>query len=175
MKKMNQILLATFLLGILLTGIGCGVAILEYSSFEYEGEKIIGQGQETTKTLECQIPTGKKAKKTLISNCQEQHMKLVEDKKVPKGMVYYDVSYNPDYVEPILSYESYEEDEPLDYEGQLHLWSNDQKDDFVIFMEEKDQILQDLKDHKVSSYKLETWKKVTIRVHPETIKYIKIM
>ena len=45
-------------------------------------------------------------------------------------------------------------------------------DDFAVFMENKDRILEELKQGKVSSYNMAYVRDVKIKVNPETVPYI---
>ena len=49
MSKFQKILLGVFCGGILLCGIGAGVAFTEFSSLTYGGEKLLGEGEFVTK------------------------------------------------------------------------------------------------------------------------------
>lgn len=52
MCRIQKILLGTFLAGVLISGIGTGTAIAEYSSFTYLGERVLGQDKMTTTSLD---------------------------------------------------------------------------------------------------------------------------
>ena len=52
MRRIQKILLGTFLGGVLLCGVGAGTALVEYSSFTYAGEKKIGWEDLETKNLD---------------------------------------------------------------------------------------------------------------------------
>lgn len=178
MKRMNIIMISIFLCGILLTGIGTGIAFGEYSSLEFGGEKIMGKEKEEEIVLEQEIPIGKKAKKTILHCYSDTKYTLEEKKSVPEGVVRCIVKGNPDYVVPSLDYIPYDslngyEEEGENYSGELHLNSNTTKGEFELFMECKDQILSDLKNHKISSYSYEPWESITIQINPKTMKYVK--
>ena len=170
MKNIKYILLGIFLGGIVLAGVGTGIAFWEYASFQYKGEQEIGEIEEQTKTLEYRIPSEKDKRKILIRQCMRTNQKVKEDKKVPEGMIQYEVTYNATYAEPYLVYDRFEGYE--DYRGVLNLNLNYKKSDFEIFMENKDQILKDLKEKKIASYKQTDIKKVVIKVNPKTRKQI---
>lgn len=168
MKKINYILAGIFFSGIILMGIGAGVAFWEYSSFEYQGERMLGQGEEKKKVLEYEIPKGKDKKKILLRECQEQKCTLIEDKKVPEGIIRYEVTYNPEYIEPMFYFNETDDE----YLGELFLSENRIKSEFEIFMENKDQILNDLKNKKIGTYDYEGIIKMKIRVNPKTMKKV---
>ena len=51
MRRIQKILAGVFFGGVLLCGIGAGVAFVEFSSFEYGGEKQIGSDVLVTEAL----------------------------------------------------------------------------------------------------------------------------
>lgn len=180
MKKMNinMIMAVIFLCGILLVGIGAGVAFGEYSALEYGGEKEIGIGERKEITLEQKIVTGKKAKKTILYNHYGDDYELKQDKKVPEGIVRYEITYDSKHVQPELQYTDYSEvgyndDETIkNFEGELFIVSHRTVNEMELFMELKDEALNDLKNGKISSYLYNPVEKVVVRVNPKTMKYI---
>lgn len=180
MKKMNMsmIMAVLFLCGILLVGIGTGVAFGEYSALEYGGEKEIGIGDRTEITLEREIAIGKKAKKTILYNHYGDDCELKEDKKVPEGIVRYEIIYDSKQVQPELQYRDYSEveyneDETIkDFEGELYIVSQRTVNEMELFMEMKDKVLIDLKSGKISSYLYNPVEKIVVRVNPKTMKYV---
>ncbi len=59
MRKSQIALVILFLTGILMGGMGAGIAVLEYTAFSYEGEVRIGEEYLVTKELELELPDGK--------------------------------------------------------------------------------------------------------------------
>lgn len=171
MKRINYILAGVFLVGIILMGVGAGIAFWEYSSFEYEGEQILGQKNEKKKVLEYKIPKEKRKKKILLRECQEKKCTLLEDNKVPENVIQYEVTYNAEYIDPVIYFTENAPDD--EYCGSVFLSENRIKGDFELWMENKDQILNDLKEKKVASYIYEGVTKTKIRVNPKTMKKIK--
>ena len=55
MRRYQKILLGTLCAGVLLGGIGTGISLVEFSSLEYAGERIVGEVRMETKTLEVEI------------------------------------------------------------------------------------------------------------------------
>ena len=149
-------------------GIGAGVAFWEYSSFQYEGERMLGQTETKTKVLEYEIPKGTGKKEILLRQCQEQEHTLIEDKKAPENVIQYEVTYNPEYIEPRL----YFSDGVEGYKGELYLSGNNMKGECEFLLENKDQILNDLKNKKIATYKYERITKVKIRINPKTMKKV---
>ena len=52
MRRIQKILAGVFFGGVLLCGIGAGVAFVEFSSFEYGGEKQIGSDVLVTEAFD---------------------------------------------------------------------------------------------------------------------------
>ena len=85
-------------------------------------------------------------------------------------------------VEPYLHYREYEEEEMTEKEqeemsdtkaediiiGELYLTYDYKGNEFELFMENKNKILEDLKQKSLSSYEIPHITEVTVRVNPGT-------
>lgn len=175
----NKLLLGIFLTGVLLFGIGTGIAFAEYSAFSYEGEVALGTEKNEVDTKEYIVPLSDK--KTRINNYTMKEMDVVEDKKLKDGQVRIEVISNPDYVQNYWNYEPYDDsflEEGYDpeyingYEGEIQIHLGRKMGEFELFMEYKDDILKDLKDKVVKSYYLDAVKSVTVKANAKTLKYL---
>lgn len=168
MRKIQKILIGTFLGGVLLTGVGTGVAMVEYSSLAYAGVKQIGEENLVTRELDFKLEEDME-KITLVRsywNGGKKDIKVEEDETVPVGVVRYAVTYNPETADAALEFEI---DGVNEGHGYLYLQTEYYGDDFAMFMESKDRILEELKEKKISSYHVAYITGVTIKVNPETI------
>lgn len=55
MRNVQKVLTGIFLSGILIGGVGTGIAMVEYSSLVYGGEKLIGEESLVTRNLDYQF------------------------------------------------------------------------------------------------------------------------
>lgn len=233
MRKLQKILLGTFLGGVLLGGIGTGVAFVEYSSITYAGEKKIGQSSVVTEDLDFSFDPGKGIVVVAPVWYDEGKISYVEtDKTVPENVVRYRVTYNEKTVIPGLHFSEYDEEEsqteePSEQEdrlaeenmgpgfddtdisdegegqigpdalenqnkddggrsnvidtskkktvrlqGEIRLSPN-YRDDFGLWMENKDEILRDLKQGRIASYRADHITDVKILVNPASADLIK--
>lgn len=105
MRKLHIALLSVFGIGVLLGGIGTGVAIGEYSSLEYKGLVTLGEENLVTKEFYYDFST-EEEESVLLSYCHwgdgRKDTLLVEDESVPAGTVRYLVTYNEEMVRPEL-------------------------------------------------------------------------
>lgn len=105
MRKLHIALLSVFGIGVLLGGIGTGVAIGEYSSLEYKGLVTLGEENLVTKEFYYDFST-EEEESVLLSYChwgdERKDTLLVEDESVPIGTVRYFVTYNEEMVRPEL-------------------------------------------------------------------------
>ncbi len=197
MRNVQKVLIGIFLSGVLLGGVGTGIAVAEFSSLNYGGRKTIGAENLVTKEMDFEIPTDGR---TVILGYRGYRGgwegNLVEDPSVPDGVVRYEVTYNERLIEPFLYYEEYEEeemaepDQDLDelqeeetrtdeekkepvYAGELYLSARYKGSDFELFMENKDRILEELKQKNLSSYEIAYLTEITVKVNPETRAYVK--
>lgn len=219
MRRLQKILLGTFLGGVLLGGIGTGVAFVEYSSITYAGEKKIGQDSVVKKELDFSFDPELGIVKVAPVWYDDGQVSYVEmDETVPEDTVRYQVTYNEKMVIPHLNFYEYdeteEEDDPIEenrgpgydetdildeedgleaddadsrlnvidapdtrkkkvqYQGELYLKSN-YRDDFGLWMENKDEILRDLKQGRIASYRADSITDVKILVNPASAEHIK--
>lgn len=171
MRRIQKILIGAFLGGVLLTGVGTGIALVEYSSLAYAGVKQIGEEKLVTRELDFKLEEGMERVRIVrnhwdMADCETD---IEEDETVPAGIVRYVVTYNPETVEVSLGFETDDEDKGYVY---LNLQRRYRGDEFAMFMESKDQVLEELKDRKVSSYHVAYVTGVTIKANPETMPYL---
>lgn len=176
----KKILLGVFLMGILLVGIGTGIAFGEYSSFSYVGETVIGQdGASEVETLECSISLGEKKTRILDYAMHDDSCSLVEDKTLKDGQVRIEVVYNPDYVVPHIDYtrndpSMYEDEYEYEdtYNGEICVYADRTMGEFEVFMKYKDKLLNDLKNKMIGSYYLDAIASVTVKANAKTLTYL---
>ena len=199
MGKIRMILASVFLGGVILGGIGAGIAIVEYSSLTYVGEKKIGE--ENLVTCEMDYTFTLENEQISIEDRDIWNTKIEEDETVPEGTIRYVVTYNEKTVKPTLrvweeqdyqeedlsennlepssekdsnTEENKEEDPPIKQLKQtaLELGVRYTYSDFALLMESKDQILEDLRQGRIASYDVMYISQVTIKVNPRTMPYI---
>ncbi len=185
MFKKNTVIkaaVAVFCAGVLLGGIGTGVAIAEYTSLEYTGEHILGEENMVTENLDVTV-TPEEGRKIRIMRFY--HVNGVHyDEEIPMDTIRYVVTYNPDYVNFWTDYETYEEKlekeadmtdgedtgtaarESGKYQGDVWLESYYSGNEFDLFMRSKDKILGELKQGQVGSYRMESVKSIEIWMNP---------
>lgn len=99
---------AVFCAGVLLGGIGTGVAIAEYTSLEYTGEHILGEEKMKTENLDVTVVPKEGKKIRIYRNYRVNGVRYGED--IPMDTIRYTVTYNPDMVSFWTNYEEYEEE-----------------------------------------------------------------
>lgn len=176
MRKLQKILIGTFLGSILLGGIGTGVAFVEYSSFAYAGEKQIGQGDLVTRELDFQFEP-EKGMIRIVHGIWEQNMMeggIEADESVPEGTVRYIITYNEKRAKPFLEFEESKEGEGKEHreQGYLLLRFSSIGNDLQVFMESKEEFLREFKEKKISHYDVAYVTGVAIKVHPSTLPYL---
>ena len=171
----KKILLGVFLAGILLMGIGAGVAFGEYSAFTYGGEVVLGTENTEVETMECVIAM--KEEKIIIANYTSKDVNLVEDKTLKDGQVRVEVIANPKYISSYMYFEKYDKKDGdtqyiSGYDGEIQIHTGRKIGDFELFMELKDDILHNLKNSVIKNYYLEAVKSVTVKANANTLKHL---
>ena len=166
LHRLKKILLGVFLCGVLLGGVGTGAAFVEYSSITYAGEKKIGGEAMVTKNFDFSLDTGKGIVKVVPVWYDGKQLSYLEpDASVPEGVIRYRVTYNTKTVTPYLEFS--------ENDGQGYLYLEEQyQDDFALWMENKDEILSDLKQGKVSSYRTDYITDVKVLVNPASEAFV---
>ncbi len=190
MRRMRVVLFTVFLTGVLLAGIGAGLTMVEWSSLEYGGTKLLGSEYLVTEDFDFTL---KDDGSTIIlgeSYYTNRYLDgIEEDPSVPEGIVRFQVTYNQAMVEPCLQYMPYDRTEETGEEpgnetgegpgknrrksapavdGVLRLMRSYYGDEFRLFMENKDEMLSDLKKGRLSSYEVADITGVRILVNPAT-------
>lgn len=105
MRKLHIALLSVFATGVLLGGIGTGIAFGEYSGLEYQGEVMLGEENLVT-TEFCYDFSMEDEKQVVLNYChwgdEAKNTLVVEDASVPAGTICYVVTYNEEMVRPKL-------------------------------------------------------------------------
>lgn len=218
MRRIQKIFIGIFLGGVLLGGIGTGIAFVEYSSIAYAGERKIGAEGLVTDDFDFSFEPEKGGILVVGRRYEDgQLLAVEEDEAVPEGVIRYQVTYNPKTVTPVLDFTENAADEDafadeaemqaqegsqprvqegsqphiqeaeesgketgvlpgtadtLNYQGELRLDSWYHGDDFAIWMENKDEILKDLKQGRIASYRVDYITEVRIKVNPKTMQYV---
>ncbi len=202
MRNIRMILAGIFLTGVLVSGVGVGIAIVEYSSFEYGGKKLLGEEYLATKDLDFAMEDdGVLVLSGSYYYSARSKEAIEEDPAVPEDVVRYRITYNTARMEPYLSYEAYardlgraesiadgqaptaatgetdapaasEEPEAAAYAGVLRLSFQYVGDEFSVLMENKDEILEDLKQKRVAEYEWASIEDIKILVNPKTMQRV---
>lgn len=161
MRKFTMITAAVFIAGVLLVGIGAGVCVEEYTTLEYSGEHIIGEEYIRTDVLEITVEP-EEGKNVVIGN--GYRLKGIEyDESVPAYTARYEITYNSRMTEPYLYYEDYHNEE---HPGVIFLNYHYKDSGFGILMENKDRIIEELKENKIGSYRIEDIVSVRVLINP---------
>lgn len=194
MRKVHIVLLTVFAAGVLLGGIGTGIAFGEYSSMGYGETVLLGEEDLVTGELIYEfepVPGEKIALNPNYWGNSDGKSILLEDANLPMGTICYDVTYNSKMTAPHLSYWETDNRESADVVGEqegdteedegteksvivgyLELRTNYIGGEFELVMKSKDRILSDLKQKKLNSYETVYITDVKIRLNPGMLEYV---
>lgn len=132
--KHRVALLGIMLSGALLVGIGAGISFWEYSSFHYLGEKVVGQEDVVTEAYR-------------VSRDPEKEFSI-------------ELSYNEKLLSPRIHKESQDDgDEKEEFLVEAYY-----RGDTGMIWEEKDELLENLKNKTFYSYKASDWEGITVKM-----------
>ena len=142
MRKVQKILLGIFLGGVLLGGIGTGVALVEYSSLAYGGERLIGEEGMVTREIDYTFVPGEE-RISIVSGYWIDGVEV--DDTVPEGIIRYEVTYNEKTVEPsVCSWEA--------SKAQQEAWEDEnQVTEYEVFQEDVQEAVMDAEETEVTN------------------------
>lgn len=183
MTRFHKITIAIFCGGILLSGIGAGVAFGEFSSLAYGGVENVGKPDIVTKEISKDIDPEQGV--WLLEGYWDTEPEVEVDESIPENTVLFRITYNKDMVEPRIE-ETVEDDEYYDNDADtwrqtrtpaLELrcyWQKTNESDFQNMMEAKDKVLAGLKRGELISVEgAPDIEKVEIRINPANEKDIR--
>lgn len=169
MSKKYKILIVIFCIGVLICGLGTGIAFMEFSSLTYGGKQMIGKTKMVTENVDVPFEPGEEPYLVWGQWGWEQ-TEIVTDSKVPEGTVRFQVTYNAEYVAP----HAYLNEEAKEFHFTCR-WTGDDEDEIGLLMEAKDLVLQNLKERKIISLDRIELEEVVVLVNPENEKDVRLV
>ena len=119
MRKIQKILLGSFLTGVLICGVGAGTAIGEYSSLTYLGERTLGEEKLVTENFDYTFDPELGAIRLHPSWYGGRETAGIEtDASVPENVIRYEITYLPETIEPELIFRPRNVEESLTEESE---------------------------------------------------------
>lgn len=146
MKKTTKVLWAVLCAGVLLMGAGTGMAFATYASFDYDSTSLNPEVNLETEKVKKRIPAEGPIEVCCYWGSAHSSMNVVCDKSVPKDEIRFVVKHDPAYTD--IQVDCYKEQEGVLFE----VYSIDLVDRFELFMEQKDVILEGLKNDVLIEY-----------------------
>lgn len=149
-------------LGVLLGGMGAGVAFGEFSGFTYR-KIAVKEGQLETENYTCSLDTAEGPFRVL-SYTDSAVRSLESDESVPVNTMEVSVVYNSQVCRPDIWTE----------EGNLiiDIYGTGSESELERLMEWKDGILEGIKERELRDYQVEWVRSVTCRVNPADLEKI---
>lgn len=161
MKRLRMLAGGMLCLGVLLGGIGLGIAFGEFSGFTYR--KISAEeGQFQTERYTCSLETEDGPFRIL--SYTDSTKSLEADETVPVNTMEVSVVYNSQVCQPDI----WSEDGKL----VIDIYDTNTKSDLERLMEWKDEVLEGLKEREFRDYQVEWVQSVTCRVNPADLEKI---
>ncbi len=168
MSKLHKILIGVFCAGVLLCGLGMGVAFTEFSRLTYGERQYIGKTDMRTENFDVTYEPGEEKQEVTGWFSGWGQTNVAADDSVPENTVRFKVTYNAERVMP----GAYWNEES----GQivLHCRWNGREDSVALLMEAKDLVLQNLKEGKIISLEVLEVEGVTVLVNPASYDDVRI-
>lgn len=167
MKQYRKLLAGIFAGGVLISGIGAGIGCVEFFSLDYAGERTVGETEMTVMEGEMSFtPPSDGGTVDVYMDYGQPYLNLVWDDSVPENTLHYSIEYNKKRVAP----EAWQEDaETL---GFYFPYIN--YDEVRDVMEFRNIILDDLKEHKIGSYRQKDIESIDLYLNPKDREEIEI-
>ena len=178
MSRQCKISIVMFCVGVLLCGIGMGIAFTEFSGLAYGGTQILGGTDMKTANLDVEFEPEEEVWNIVGTKLWHQRYygyyggvsdtDVRTDNSVPLNTVRFSVTYNAKRVEPFTSLD-------LDSATIGFGWYWNEDDELALMMEAKDQVLQNLKEGRLVSFDVVEIEQVVVFVNPQNAEGVKIL
>lgn len=166
MSRLHKKLILVFCLGVLLCGVGAGVAFTEFGALSYGGQQILGDPDIRTENFDVKFEVGEEERKVWCVRTNDLNIRV--DNSVPENTVRFCVTYNADRIEPYAYW--------TEEEGVVFSWSwKPHEDEMALMMEAKDVVLQNLKEGKIVSVDTVDLEDVTVLVNAKSESDVRLM
>lgn len=159
MKRYRKVLAGILAVGILISGIGAGIGLMEFFSLNYAGERIVGETEMAVKEGEVSFtvpPNGETV--PVYLNYGNRYLQLKWDDTVPENTLRYRINYNQKVLEPKI----WQNEEAV---GVDFVFLDD--DEIKNMMEFRDVILKDLSKNTIGSYKRKEIESILLYINPK--------
>lgn len=177
MSRQHKITLAVFCIGVLLCGIGTGLAFTEFSALTYGGRQILGETDMRTEDLDVAF-VPKENQKTMIVGARAAYAagigEVCTDASVPPDTVRFRVTYNRNRVEPFANYVKSSDEKTFDRIDFTWYWRS-ADDEAALMMEAKDIVLKNLKEGKIVSLDTVDVEELTVSVNPKNAEDVTVV
>ncbi|WP_298019153.1 hypothetical protein [uncultured Dysosmobacter sp.] len=150
--------------GLLLVGVGAGVAFAEYSTFTYAGERVPEQAQLQSASFTAQVDP--EAQQIVIGGYGtglyqlEETARIETSEDLEPGTLQFDFQYRSIGPKLDLSWDR----EPLGDSIRLYWYNNESELNLLLSC--KDQLLADIRDHQIGDYAAVQLTDAVITVNP---------
>lgn len=169
MNRQHKITVVVFCLGVLLCGIGAGIAFTEFSSLAYGGRQILGDPDMVTENFDVEFEPAENEWSIIGATgfYRYGNMNIQTDSSVPVNTVRFCVTYNTKRVAPFTNLNI--DDKRIEFSWY---WKN--TDEIALAMEAKDIVLHNLKEGKLVSVDAIELEEVEVLVNPGSVDDVRI-
>ena len=150
MKKTTKVLWAVLCAGVLLMGAGTGMALATYASFDYDSTSLNPEVNLETEKVKKRIPAEGPIEVYCYWEGDHASMSVAYDKSVPKNEVWLTIKHDPAYTNVTVDCQR-----GVNEDGSgavIDVYPAHLVGDFELFMEQKDVILEGLKNDVLIEY-----------------------
>ncbi len=169
MSKHFKILIGIFCIGVLICGLGIGIAFMEFSTLTYGGKQIVGKTKMVTENVDVPFEPGEE-QYLVWGQWGWKQTKIVTDSRVPEDTVRFRVTYNAERVTP----HAYLNQEAKEFHFTCR-WTGDDWDEIGLLIEAKDLVLKNLKERTIISLDRIEMEEVVVLVNPGNEEDVKLI
>ena len=174
----RKIIVAVFLAGLLMIGIGSGITFAEFTALSYGGD-INLSGEMKRVNLQTTLPENTKAVQFYINGYDSGKISVIGDSTLAKDQISIEVVCDQEQITPYLHDEG-----ELTLDGKAsgesaaayllsYRYRGTNRDTFNFF-KVKDDLLEGLKERKIYSYSNDYVQEVIIKAAPELVEHIMV-